>query len=148
MSFSSSICAVTTTVPPFTAAPMIVTYNFSLDVVVGGDTVLGGAFNGTLSVSGTLVAGVRGLALYFDGTRQVCQRKLFLISDGPRIFQTMGWEERGQQYYRPGRQPIILGIFPRKLHENQNKLGLMGARPWHPLDPLMLMILFLWKCKV
>ena len=53
---------------------MVVTYNFGLNVVVGGDTVIGGAFNGTLSVLGTLLAEVRGLAVDVDGTRQVCQR--------------------------------------------------------------------------
>ena len=80
----------TTTVAPTTAAPMVVTYNFGLDIVVGGDTVVGGAFNGTLSMLGTLLAEMRGLAVYVDGTRQVCQRILFLISDGSRIFQTRG----------------------------------------------------------
>ena len=53
-----------------TAKPVPVAYNFSMDLVIS-NTVIGGTFNGTLSISATLLAGILNLALYFDGATQV-----------------------------------------------------------------------------
>ena len=36
-----------------------------------------------------------------------------------------------------GRQPIILAIFPRKLHEIENKIGQRASPIPTPLDPPM-----------
>ena len=53
-----------------TAKPVPVAYNFSMDLVIS-NTVIGGTFNGTLSISATLLAGILNLALYFDEATQV-----------------------------------------------------------------------------
>ena len=47
--------------------------NFSMDVIVS-NKVIGKTFNGTLSISATLLAGRLNLALYFDGATQASHR--------------------------------------------------------------------------
>ena len=52
------------------AQPVPVAYNFSMDLIIS-NTVVRGTFNGTQSISATLLAGILNLALYFGGATQV-----------------------------------------------------------------------------